>query len=55
MLDRGLRQSNNLKTIEKLEKYKMYEIDTSRDKSRDFDLLPYINLLFDFDRVTNFR
>jgi hypothetical protein len=31
-----LRQSN-LKTIVKLEKYKIYGIDTSRDKSRDFD------------------
>jgi hypothetical protein len=36
---RGLRQSNNLKTIAKLEKYKMCGIDTSRDKSRDFDLV----------------
>jgi hypothetical protein len=35
----GLRQSNNLKTIAKLEKYKMYGIDTSRDKSRDFDIV----------------
>jgi hypothetical protein len=33
-----LRQSNNLKTIAKLAKYKMYGIDTSRDKSRNFDL-----------------
>jgi hypothetical protein len=36
---KGLKQSNNLKTTEKLEKYKMYWIDTSRDKSRDFDLV----------------
>jgi hypothetical protein len=35
----GLRQSNNLKTIEKLEKFKMYGFDTSCDKSRDFDLV----------------
>jgi hypothetical protein len=37
-MTRGLRQSNNLKTTAKTEKYKMYEMDTSRDKSRDFDL-----------------
>jgi hypothetical protein len=36
---RRLRQSNNLKTIAKLEKYKMYGIDTSRDKSRDFHVV----------------
>jgi hypothetical protein len=37
----GLRQSNNLlvKTIAKLETYRTYGIDTSRDKSRDFDLV----------------
>jgi hypothetical protein len=34
-----LRQSNNLKTITKLDKYKMYGIDTSRDKLRVFDLV----------------
>jgi hypothetical protein len=39
LLTLGLRQSNNLKTIAKLEKYKMYKIDTRRDKSRDFDLV----------------
>jgi hypothetical protein len=36
---RGLRQSNNLKTIAKLEKYKMNGIDTSRDKLRYFNLV----------------
>jgi hypothetical protein len=36
---RGLRQINNLKTIAKFKKYKMYGIDTSRDKPRDFDLV----------------
>jgi hypothetical protein len=41
----GLRQSNNLKTIAKLGKYKMYRIDTSRDKSRDFDLVSLISWL----------
>jgi hypothetical protein len=35
----GFRQSNNLKTLAKFEKYKMYGIDSSRDKSRDFDLV----------------
>jgi hypothetical protein len=39
----GLRQSNNLKTIAKLEKYKMYGIDTGGDKSRYFDLMPLIS------------
>jgi hypothetical protein len=38
-----LRQSDNLKTITKLENYKMYEIDTSRDKSHDFDFLTDTN------------
>jgi hypothetical protein len=36
MAIRGLRQSKNLITIAKLEKYKIYGIE-SRDKSRDFD------------------
>jgi hypothetical protein len=35
----ALRQNNYLKTIAKFEKYKMYGIDASRDKSRDFDLV----------------
>jgi hypothetical protein len=39
----GRTQSNNLKTIAKLEKYKMYGIDTSRDKSRDFDLVSLLD------------
>jgi hypothetical protein len=38
-LDKGLRQSKNLKMMAKLERYKMYGIDTSRDKPRDFDLV----------------
>jgi hypothetical protein len=33
---RGLRRSNNLKTIAKFEKYKIYGIDTSRNKSLPF-------------------
>jgi hypothetical protein len=37
--------SNNLKTIAKLEHYKMYEIDTSRYKSSDFDLVSLISWL----------
>jgi hypothetical protein len=37
----GLRQSNNLKTVAKLEKYEIYGIDTSRDKSRGFDLVSF--------------
>jgi hypothetical protein len=36
----GLRQSNKLKTMAKLEKYKTFGIDTICDKSRDFDLVP---------------
>jgi hypothetical protein len=45
---RRLRQSNNLKTIAKLEKYKMYGIDTSCDKSRDFDLVLLTSWLQNF-------
>jgi hypothetical protein len=41
----GFRQSNNLKTIAKLERYKMYGIDTSRDKSCDFDLVSFTSCL----------
>jgi hypothetical protein len=44
-LSRGLRQSNNLKTIAKLENYKMHGIGTSHDKSRDFDLGSLISCL----------
>jgi folate-binding Fe-S cluster repair protein YgfZ len=36
-----LTQSNNLNTIAKLEKYKIYVTDTSRDKSRYFDIVPF--------------
>jgi hypothetical protein len=42
---RELRQSNNLKMIAMLERYKMYGIETSRDKSRDFDLVSLISSL----------
>jgi hypothetical protein len=38
---RGLRLSNGLKTIPKIKKYKMYGIDTSHDKSHDFDLVSH--------------
>jgi hypothetical protein len=53
--NRGLRQSNNLKTIAKLEQYKMYGIDTSRDKSRDFDLVSVTHLLSDCKIFANYR
>jgi hypothetical protein len=40
VLFRYLESITQAKTIAKLEKYQMYGIDTSRDKSHDFDLGP---------------
>jgi hypothetical protein len=51
----GLRQSNNLKTIAKLEKYKMYRIDTSREKSHDFDLVSHFLTDINYKIFANYR
>jgi hypothetical protein len=38
---KGLKHSNNLKSTAKLEKYKIFVIDTSLGKSRDFNLVSF--------------
>jgi hypothetical protein len=41
----GSYTKSQLKNDSEFEKYKMYGIDTSRDKSRDFDLMSLTYLL----------